>query len=85
VSSGSLRALLADKQVRHDLLLAAYQAGSVLQQLPAQHSRSLFEHAEVLAAVAAVLEWQRQQEAAAGDAQSAGAADIMFGCRSACT
>lgn len=70
VSSGSLRALLSDKQVRHDLLLAALQAGGVLQQLPAQASRRVFEHAEMLAGVAAVLEWQRQQEAAAGDAQS---------------
>jgi hypothetical protein len=72
VSSGSLRALLSDKQVRHDLLVAAFQAGGVLQQLSAQQSRRVFEHAEVLAAVAAVLEWQRQQEAAAGDAQSGG-------------
>jgi hypothetical protein len=77
VSSGSLRALLADKQVRHDLLLTAYQAGGVLQQLPAQQSRRLFEHAEVLAAVAAVLDWQRQQEAAAGDTQSGGAAGLV--------
>jgi hypothetical protein len=79
VSSGSLRALLSDKQVRHDLLLAAYQAGGVLQQLPAQQSRCVFEHAEMLAAVAAVLEWQRQQEAAAGDAQSGGKDPDMLG------
>ncbi|KAF8069449.1 hypothetical protein HT031_001565 [Scenedesmus sp. PABB004] len=70
-SSGSLRALLQDKAVRHDLLLAAYQAGGVMGELPAGAVRAVLGDAEKLAAVAAVLDWQRASEAAAGAGDAA--------------
>lgn len=72
-SSGSLQGLLADKALRHDLLLAAYLTGNVLPQLQPGQSRLLFQHGEMLAAVANVLKWDPADTAAAGAAAGAGA------------
>jgi hypothetical protein len=63
---------LETKQLRHDLLLAAYNIGDVLQQLQPQQCSLLFQHAEMLAAVLAVLDWQRAIEAAAAAADGTG-------------
>lgn len=64
--------LLSKKGARHDILLAAYKTGGVLEKLPAQEMRTVFEHAEMLASAAAVLDWQRRSEAESGDAASGG-------------
>lgn len=73
-SSGSLRDMLQEKCVRHDILLAAYKTGGVMQQLPPRQARAVFEHAEMLAAAEAVLDWQRSSEADAnaGDTVTGG-------------
>eukprot|EP00775_Hariotina_reticulata_P010954 gene10954-11108_t len=68
ITSNSLRTALEIKQLRHDLLLAAYNIGDVLQQLQPQQCGLLFQHAEMLSAVLAVLDWQRATEAAAAAA-----------------
>jgi hypothetical protein len=58
-----LRSMLQDKQVRHSLLLTALQEGGVLAQLPAHVTAHLLQHAQMLAAAAAVLQWQRDRQA----------------------
>eukprot|EP00879_Flechtneria_rotunda_P024732 GHRR01026238.1.p1 GENE.GHRR01026238.1~~GHRR01026238.1.p1 ORF type:complete len:904 (+),score=333.81 GHRR01026238.1:136-2847(+) len=70
VSAASLRGQLQDKQIRHDLMLAAFQSGQVLQQVSPQQCRAVLEHAEMLAAVMAVLDWQRDMEVAAAELAS---------------
>jgi len=65
LDSNSFRAMLTDKQIRHSLLLTALQVGGVLQQLPASVLATLFEHAQVLVAAAAVLQWQYASATAA--------------------
>lgn len=66
--------MLQQKQVRHGLLLVALQVGGVLQRLPPPVLATLFEHAQMLAAAAGVLEYQRacEQAAAGNDAAQQG-------------
>lgn len=66
--------MLQQKSIRHDILLAAYKTGGVLQQLPPQKARAVFEHAEMLAAAGAVLDWHYSSEADAnaGDTLTGG-------------
>jgi hypothetical protein len=52
----ALQEQLARKALRHDMLLAALEAGGVLPRLPAAASAALFAHAEQLAAAAGALE-----------------------------
>lgn len=70
LDSNHLRSMLADKQVRHSLLLVALQEGSVLGgRLPAADVAALMQHAQMLAAAAEVLAWQRGCEAAASSSE----------------
>lgn len=67
----SLQAMLASKQARHSLFLTALQYGGVLQRLPSTVLATLFEHAQMLAAAARVLDYQCTPEAAAPDQDAA--------------
>jgi hypothetical protein len=73
LASSHLRSQLSSKQVRHSLLLAALQEGEVLGQLPAADAAVLLQHAQMLAAAAEVLQWQRSSEAAASSSEDADA------------
>jgi hypothetical protein len=78
----SLKATLAEKQVRHSLLLTALQVGGVLRQMPPSVLAALFEHAQMLQAAARVLDYQRSCESAASDrdAASQGTALLLACC-----
>lgn len=63
----SLKSMLQEKQARHSLFMVALQVGGILQRLPATVLATLFEHAQMLAAAACVLDYQRDcGEAASG-------------------
>lgn len=59
--------MLQEKQARHSLFIVALQVGGVLRRLPPPVLATLFEHAQMLAAAACVLDYQRDcGEAASG-------------------
>lgn len=69
--------MLSTKQARHSLYLTALQYGGVLQLLPPNVLATLFEHAQMLAAAARVLEYHCTTEAAPPDQEGASQGDFF--------
>ena len=73
----SLQEQLAAKQLRHKLLLAAFDVGGVLPQLSAAQLLALLQHSEMLAAVLSVLTLMTDLQ---GERAATGPEDQPGGC-----